>query len=163
MSRQVGNRVTGQGCPAGFCAACLEADGSYSAGQTSRGAMGEGTMAEDGREARWHQLMDEVQTGMREWRTAHPTASFAEIEAAVDERLAGVRARMLEAAALASRAADIGGLAAAERPQCPDCGQPLVERGRHTRTLTAVGDQAVQLERSYAVCPSCGRGLFPPG
>jgi len=120
-------------------------------------------MPQNDRDARWRELMDEVETGMQDWRTAHPTASFAEIEAAVDERLAGVRARMVEAAALASRLADVGALAEEERPRCPDCGQALVERGRHRRTLTAPGNQAVQLDRSYAVCPSCGRGLFPPG
>jgi YgiT-type zinc finger domain-containing protein len=125
--------------------------------------MEEWTVAHDGLEAHWQELIEDVLTGMQDWRTAHPQASFAEIESAVDERLAGVRARMLEAAALASRAADVGALAEAERPRCPECGQPLVERGRHTRTLTAAGDQAVHLERSYAVCPSCGTGLFPPG
>jgi hypothetical protein len=99
---------------------------------------------------------------MQDWRTAHPRASFAEIEAAVDERLARVRARMLEEAALASRAADVGALPVAERPRCPDCGQAVVDRGRHTRTLTVSGNQPVCLERSYAVCPACGAGLFPP-
>ncbi len=43
---------------------------------------------------------------MREWRLEHPKATFREIEAAVDEKLGGMRARLLEDLALASRAAE---------------------------------------------------------
>ena len=110
-------------------------------------------------EAQWQQLSEEVMTGLRDWRTAHPRATFAEIEAVVDERLNGMRARMLEDLALASAAAS-----AAEAPgACPECSQPLQRRGTQTRTLTVQGDQPVHLRRPYAVCPACGTGLFPPG
>jgi len=44
----------------------------------------------------WHELAGEVMTGMKEWRLQHPKATFREIEAALDERLARLRARMLE-------------------------------------------------------------------
>ena len=54
----------------------------------------------------WRALSDEVLTGMKEWRLQHPRATLSEIEAALDERLARLRARMLEDAALASAAAD---------------------------------------------------------
>jgi hypothetical protein len=47
----------------------------------------------------WQVLTEEVLTGMANWRAVHPKASFAEIEAAVDERLGRMRARMLAAAA----------------------------------------------------------------
>ena len=120
-------------------------------------------MAEESLGTRWQALIEDVCTGMQDWRTAHPQASFAELEAAVDAHLAGVRARMLAEAALASRSADVGALPPAERPPCPACGTALVERGRHRRTLTVAGNQPVQLDRSYAVCPACGVGRFPPG
>ena len=107
-------------------------------------------------------MIEEVLTGMREWRTAHPQASFAEIEAAVDERLGRVRARMLEEAALASAAADMTAMPAGERPQCDRCGEDLEARGRQPRRLQVQGAQAVTLVRSYASCPRCGAGLFPP-
>ena len=111
-------------------------------------------------EARWQKLSEEVLTGLRDWRAAHPRAPFAEIEAVVDERLNGMRARMLEDLALASAAAE----AAAEPPgACPAGGQALQRRGLQTRTLTVQGDQPVRLRRSYAVCPAGGTGLFPPG
>ena len=53
----------------------------------------------------WRVLSDEVLTGVRDWRTAHPRATFAEIEAAVEERLSGLRAQLLQDVALASAAA----------------------------------------------------------
>ena len=111
----------------------------------------------------WQVLTEDVLTGMADWRAAHPKATFAEIEAAVDERLGRVRARMLEAAALASAAADLSGSEAADRPVCPDCGQVLTARGVRERTLRVPGQQTVTLRRSYATCPACGAGLVPLG
>jgi uncharacterized protein with PIN domain len=111
-------------------------------------------------EAQWQRLSAEVLTGLREWRAAHPRATFAEIEAAVEERVQVVRARLLEDLALASAAAD---LTDGEAAACPTCGHRLQRRGAQTRTLTVPGAQAVQLRRQYAVCPACRTGLFPPG
>jgi YgiT-type zinc finger domain-containing protein len=110
-------------------------------------------------EQRWRQLSEAVMTGLRDWRAAHPQATFAEIEAVVDTRLNGMRARLLEDLALASAAAE-----ATEAPgACPACGQALQRRGMQRRTVTVQGDQPVHLRRAYAVCPACGTGLFPPG
>jgi ribosomal protein S27AE len=77
--------------------------------------------------------------------------------------LAKVRARMLEDAALASAASDLSAASAGERPVCPHCGVPLEAHGQETRDLTTTGNQTVRLTRTYAVCPACGAGLFPPG
>lgn len=41
---------------------------------------------------------------MREWRIARPRATFAELQAAVDDRLDQLRARLLQEIALASQA-----------------------------------------------------------
>lgn len=114
-------------------------------------------------EAPWHALAEDVISGMAEWRMQHPRATFCEIEQAVDARLAKMRARMLQDAALASAAADITGAAAEVRPVCPECGAPLESRGTAVRELTTQHNQTVQLTRSYGVCPQCGAGLFPPG
>ncbi len=104
----------------------------------------------------------DVLTGMREWRTAHPRATLAEIEAALDERLARLRVALLAEAALASPAADWTATPAPP-PACPACGTPLVARGKQTRHLQAPGGQDLALTRSYATCPACGAGFFPPG
>jgi YgiT-type zinc finger domain-containing protein len=109
-------------------------------------------------EAEWQALSEEAYSELADWRAAHPRATFPEIEAAVEERLANLRARMLERAALASAATKLR-----ERPACPTCGGGVQARGKHKRRLTVPGDQVVELERTYAVCPTCGTGLFPPG
>src|SRR5512142_715289 len=92
-------------------------------------------------EAKWQREIDEVITGMKEWRLQHPKASLREIEHALDEKLSEVRARMLEDIALSSKAAKLGEddqadeESASERPRCPKCGGPLESRGEQARTL----------------------------
>jgi YgiT-type zinc finger domain-containing protein len=114
-------------------------------------------------EARWRELAEEVFAGLAEWRAQHPKATLSEIEAALDERLSRVRARLLEDVALASAARDVAALEPGERPRCPACGHELEARGRRERTLTTHHDRTIRLERGYAACPDCGAGLFPPG
>ncbi len=113
-------------------------------------------------EARWRELAEEAIIGMKEWRMGHPKATFKEIETALDERLADVRARMLQDAALASDAADVVAASAGERPKCAECGEMLEARGQELRSLTTNHNRTITLRRSYAICPACGAGLFPP-
>ena len=113
-------------------------------------------------DAHWHALSDEVITGMKEWRIQHPRATFQEIETALDERLARLRARMLQDAALASRAANLSAASEQERPTCPQCGTTMEPRGQPSRELLTNHDQTLELKRSYAVCPKCQLGFFPP-
>jgi len=112
---------------------------------------------------RWNELAEEVMTGMAEWRVQHPRATFRQMETALDERLARMRARMLQDLALASSAADWGQAPEHEHPLCPQCGQPLQPESQHTRHLQTQGGQDLALERRYGTCPACGAGLFPPG
>lgn len=116
--------------------------------------------------AAWPATAETVLTGREEWRLQHPTATFAEIEAELDERLAGLRARMLEDLALASRARTVAGRAGAtgdERVACARCGGRLIGQGAHSRTLRTQRDKPVRLQRDYARCSACGAELFPPG
>jgi len=114
-------------------------------------------------DGRWRGVLEEVTSGLRAWRAAHPRATFREIEATLDDRLDRARAQLLEEAALTSPAAELAGQPAAERARCPSCGGALQARGQQERTVTVRGDQAVGLRRSYAVCTACGAGVFPPG
>jgi hypothetical protein len=114
-------------------------------------------------ETRWRALSEAAFAEMTEWRRQHPTATMREIETAIDAHLAKVRAQMLQDTALASPTADLAGVPEPERPVCPACGQRLRLRGQRTRRLTTSHDQSVALTRSYAECPACGAGLFPPG
>lgn len=95
---------------------------------------------------------------LERWRQAHPTAKWAEIEAAIDGELSQLRARMLGETALSSDATRLEGATA-----CPDCGARLVGAGTRSRQLRTEQDQTIDLDRRYARCPACGSGLFPPG
>lgn len=92
------------------------------------------------------------------WRQAHPKATWAEIEAAVDSQLGPLRAQMLGETALASDAAALAG----ERPVCAECGERLQAAGTRQRRLHGEQDIPIALERTYARCPACGAGFFPP-
>ena len=113
-------------------------------------------------DAKWHELAEEVMTGMKERRLQHGKATLSEIEQALDARLGRVRGRMLQDLALASAAADIQASQEQDRPQCPKCGSRLESRGQHRRELLTQHEQSLRLERSYGVCPTCGEGFFPP-
>lgn len=102
----------------------------------------------------------DILTGMHEWRLQHPTATLREIEQVLDERWYRVRARMLENLALQSSAATWN--EAAERPSCPECGGPLIRRGRQPRQLKTHGGHDITLTRTYGYCPNCKKGHFPP-
>ena len=105
---------------------------------------------------------DNFRPALAEWRAAHPRATMWEIEGAVEEQLAKVRAELIEELAQKSAVREMGRLAKEERPRCEQCGSALRARGQQTRTLQGKGGQAVVLRRSYADCPTCGAGLFPP-
>jgi hypothetical protein len=100
---------------------------------------------------------------MADWRAAHPRATFSEIEAALDERLNQVRARVLADLAMASSSADLQGGGTEERPRCERCGAALQARGQSERGVVTQGGAEVRLRRTYAACPACGDGSFPPG
>ena len=110
---------------------------------------------------RWHQMSEEVISGMTEWRQQHPKATFREIEEEVDKRLAALRVRMMTDVAVQSAQTEWedGERAAV----CPSCGAELVKKGKKKRKLQTRGGQEVELEREYGVCPRCGEGIFPPG
>ncbi len=100
---------------------------------------------------------------MADWRAAHPKATFGEIEAALDERLNQVRARVLADLALASTVADLQAASPEERPRCERCGTVLQARGQGERGVVTQGGAEVRLRRTYAAGPGRGDGTFPPG
>src|SRR5437879_3257873 len=109
---------------------------------------------------RWQKVGEAVFQGMAVWRQAHPHATFAEIEAAVEDRLGALRAELIEDTVATSAEARGAG---AERPKCVECGHGLEARGTRERMVTVRGNRLVRLRRHYLVCPACGAGLFPPG
>lgn len=122
----------------------------------------EGQM-EEATEKEWRALSEEILSGMKEWRLAHPKATFREIEQAASELVSRLQARMVQDSAMSSPLADWQELPQEERPRCPICAKGLVPRGKRKRRLQGNGGRDVELTRSYGTCPSCGMGLFPPG
>jgi YgiT-type zinc finger domain-containing protein len=113
-------------------------------------------------EKNWTKVGEEAISGMLEWRQQHPKATFREIEREVDNRLAKMRARMLEDAALASEQREWE-KGAEKQPVCPSCGGELEKKGKKKRKMQTTGGEEIKLEREYGVCRSCGEGIFPPG
>ena len=108
---------------------------------------------------RWEEQGEDIFAAVAQWRTAHPKATLAEIEHAVDEQMNRLRARMIEQAAQASAAAESE---ASQGLMCEQCGQRLQARGRAKRRWQTHGGQEVEVERTYVTCPQCGGGFFPP-
>ena len=101
--------------------------------------------------------------GMTQWRKEHPKATWAEIEAAVDERINQLRAQLIQDVVQMGESEDWREIAQEERPRCATCGKPLVGRGKQTRWLQTNGGEAIKLTRTYGACPDCGGGFFPLG
>ena len=96
-----------------------------------------------------------VERDLVSWRSTHPRATFAEIEAAVEERIRQVRARLLEETVQAGFPE--------EHPACPQCGTTMRPRTQAEREVVVQGDEVVPVTGVYVVCSACGAGLFPPG
>jgi ribosomal protein S27AE len=107
---------------------------------------------------RWLHDTAERFAALDAWRQAHPHATWTEIEAAIDAQLGPLRAQLLSDTAMASAATDLSG----ERPRCPACGAPLTKAGLRRRTLRGEQEIPLTLDRTYARCPRCGTGVFPP-
>jgi len=101
--------------------------------------------------------------GMTQWRKEHPHAAWAEIEAAVDERINQLRAQLIQDVVQMGESENWREIPQEERPRCTTCGKPLVARGKQTRWLQTNGGEAVKLTRTYGACPQCGVGFFPLG
>lgn len=117
-------------------------------------------MQSDDLQQRWEAQGEDVFAAVAQWRAAHPKATLAEIEQAVDEQMNRLRARMIEQAAQASTGASSE---ASQGLVCEQCGQPLQARGKARRKWQTQGGQQVEVERTYVTCPQCGGGFFPPG
>lgn len=118
-------------------------------------------MKDDQSVSAWHELGAKVLLEMERWRHGHPRATFAEIEAAVEDRLAALRAELIQQEiAMRVQGETADGL---ERVACEACGHLVEPRGTRERAVTVRGNRPVRLRRRYVVCPACRAGLFPPG
>jgi len=98
---------------------------------------------------------------MTQWRKEHPQATWAEIEAAVDERINQLRAQLIQDVVQMGETQQWSEMPQEERPRCATCGKPLAARGKQTRFIQTTGGEAVKVTRTYGTCPQCGGGFFP--
>lgn len=91
---------------------------------------------------------------MTAWRTAHPRATFAEMEVEATRQVAALRAELL-AVALAAGAEET-------TPTCPTCDRVMQRIGMHQRTLTVSEAERVTVTGRRYRCSACGTELFPP-
>ena len=110
----------------------------------------------------WVRKFRQASTEISDWRVQQPRASLTEIENKVDDKLAKLRAEMIQELAMESALTDIKGLGIEERPKCPGCGRPLAANGKQKRQLTTTYEQRVELERSKGYCRHCRVSYFPP-
>jgi len=109
----------------------------------------------------WWNEAQQVLNQLEAFNTAHPHATWAEIESAVDGALAGLRRDLLADSVQGHPWSDFRG--SEDRPTCPHCGTALRADGQYVRRVRTQGDEDVAIERTRGRCPVCGTGLFPPG
>src|SRR6266700_7664169 len=98
--------------------------------------------------------------GMTQWRKEHPKATWAEIEAAVDERMNQLRAQLIEDVVQMGETEEWSQKPTGERPKCATCGKPLWARGEQSRWVKTHGGEAVKLTRMYGTCRSVEWAFF---
>jgi YgiT-type zinc finger domain-containing protein len=104
--------------------------------------------------------IDEIVSGLAEWRQEHPRATMMEIERETMKRMGQLQARMMQELALEGEVMDWEN---EDAPKCPECGEKLKKRSEQERRLQTQGGGEVILKRAYAICPQCGAEIFPPG
>jgi hypothetical protein len=84
---------------------------------------------------------------------------------AIEEQVLALRQRLgvvMAQAVIDEQAARSGIERTVDAPRCAECGGPLVNKGRRTKSaVTRVG--VLETDRPYACCPHCKRGVLPPG
>lgn len=98
---------------------------------------------------------EQAQRALDAWHATHADATLYDMEKAVEQQIQRLRTTLL--------ASQTDGRYVEERPACPHCGTTMVHRTRRRKRVVMQGDEILDLDRSYVVCPSCSEGLFPPG
>src|SRR2546427_12583422 len=83
--------------------------------------------------------------GITQWRKEHPKATWAEIEAAIDEQINQVRAQVIQDVVQVRESEEGSEIPEEERPRCARCGKPRWGRGKQTGWVQSNGGEAVKL------------------
>ncbi len=98
---------------------------------------------------------EQAQRELAAWHTIHPNATLYDVEQAVEGQIERLRAVLLSS--------QTNDTMHDEQPVCRHFGTTMVRRTRRRKRVVLKGDETLDLDRTYVVCPSCGEGLFPPG
>lgn len=113
-------------------------------------------------EKRLKEVSEQIIGAMTAWNASHPQATLLDIEVKARELVSQLEAQLIQESALERETADWSQREASERPTCPSCQVPLLSRGKRVRHLQATAGRDIHLQRTYATCPQCGTGFFPP-
>jgi YgiT-type zinc finger domain-containing protein len=96
--------------------------------------------------------------GLNKWREKHARATMREIEEEIDRRMSEMRVRLIADTVMKSASTD---MEKGKKEKCPKCGEEVKKKGKKKRKLETNGGQAIEFEREYVRCQSCGHGFFP--
>jgi YgiT-type zinc finger domain-containing protein len=96
--------------------------------------------------------------GLNKWREKHPRATMREIEEEIDRRMTEMRARLIANTVMKSASPE---MKKGKKEMCPKCGGEVKKKGKKKRKLETNGGQAIEFEREYVTCQSCGHVFFP--
>jgi hypothetical protein len=99
----------------------------------------------------------EMYDELRCWREKHPGASIDEIAGQITPRRRELMGQLMKQLAQQHGAGEV-----VEGLACPDCGGPMIYKGRSKRAVVHLAGET-GLERAYSYCAECEAGLFPPG
>ena len=108
------------------------------------------------------EVSEEIIREMMAWNASNPQATFLDIEGKARELVSLLEAQLIQASALAREPEASSKPEERERPTCPTCQVPLLWRGKRSRQLQGPAGRVIHLKRTYATCPHCGTGFFPP-
>lgn len=146
------------GCDSSFCKGGIQVPEKLVRSSYQKREKKEEDMEEDIWLSKGAKILREV----KEWRRAHPKATFVEIEDEVHRQMVQLEAHLLQDAAQESASRTWGKETSGEVPRCPTCQVSLQARGQQKRTLQGNGGESVTLLRTYGTCPNCGESFFPP-
>jgi hypothetical protein len=109
----------------------------------------------------WLRKSETLLTDVKEWRKAHPKATFVESEDEVHRRIMQLEAHLLRDAAEESSSREWGKETDGERPSCPNCQVPLQARGKHSRSLQGNGAKLSRSLGPMEPVPSAARVFSP--
>lgn len=111
----------------------------------------------------WRRKSEKILTAVKEWRKAHPNATFLESEGEVHQRIVQREAHLLRDGAEESSRRAWGKETDGEPPNGPTCQVAFHARGKRSRTVQGNGGENVTFTRTSGTCPTCGESVFPPG